>query len=256
MSDPFAGINYRRNFLKAVFIRVDLLSPLPGIEVALPAPLTVAAIPAFPIPEPRDIFNREIKFGPKGVVTSSEEQSKEWRFHGKERTKTLTIGPRVVAVKHTTYQAYENVKTEFIGILDQLADLFPDVKSQRVGLRYVNEIKLDEINPTSWSSYLAPQLLSVFEFPPEDHRPALSRVLHNLELSFADFNLRYRFGMHNPDYPAPIRQKLFILDFDAYTKSVVEIKEVGRLLDNFHACIQRYFEQSITDDLRSKLNGA
>ena len=256
MSDPFAGIYYRRNFLKEVFMRVDLLSPLSGVDVALPAPLTEAAIPAFPIPEPRDILKREVKIGPKGVFTSSEERSKEWRFHGKERTKTLTIGPQVVVVQHTTYQAYELVKAEFIGILDRLAELFPDLKSQRVGLRYVNEIKLEETNPTSWSSYLAPQLLSVFEFPTEGHRPALSRVLHNLELSFVDFNLRYRFGMHNPDYPAPIRQKLFILDLDAYTKSVVEIKDVGRLLDNFHACIQQYFEQSITDDLRRILNGA
>lgn len=254
MSDPFGGICYPKNFLKEVILRIDLLSPLSGVDVALPAPLTEAAIRTFPIPEQRDAVTREVRIDSKGVVTSSEERFKEWRFHGKERTKTLTIGPRVVLAQYTAYQAYELVKTEFIGIIDRLSEHFRDVQPKRVGLRYINEIKLPEENPINWSSYLAPQLLSLFEFPPASDRPALSRVFHNLELSLDDFNLSYRFGMHNPDYPARIRQKVFILDFDAYTQSAVEIKDVGRLLDDFHSSVQRYFEQSITDTLRSIMN--
>jgi uncharacterized protein (TIGR04255 family) len=68
------------------------------------------------------------------------------------------------------------------------------------------------------------------------------------------FNLRYRLGMHNPDYPARIRQKVFVLDLDAYTQSAVDLRGVGCLLDDFHATIQRYFELSITDRLRSLMN--
>lgn len=253
MSDPFGAICYKKNFLKEVIARVDLLSPLPGVDVALPPALSKLAVEGFPIPEPREAVQRELQISPAGVA-SSEVRFKEWCFHGKERTKTLTIGRQDVLVQHTTYQTYELVKGDFLRILDRVAELFEGVQSSRVGLRYVNTIELAEANPTDWSAYLAPQLLSLFQFPPEAERTALSRVFHNIELAFDAFNLRYRFGMHNPDYPARIRQKVFVLDLDAYTQSAVDLRGVGRLLDDFHATIQQYFEQSITDLLRSLMN--
>lgn len=253
MADPFQAICYKKNFLKEVIARVDLLSPLPGVDVALPPALSELAVEGFPIPEPREAVQREVQIGPAGVA-SSEERFKEWRFHGKERTKTLTIGRQVVLVQHTTYQTFELLKGEFLRILDRVAELFVGVRSSRVGLRYVNTIELAEANPMEWSAHLAPQLLSLFQFPPEADRTTLSRVFHNIELALDVFNLRYRLGMHNPDYPARIRQKVFVLDLDAYTQSAVDLREVGPLLDDFHATIQRYFEQSITNQLRSLMN--
>jgi len=253
MSDPFAGISYRKNFLKEVIARVDLLNPLPGADVALPPALTELVVRNFPIPEPREAVRREVQIGPAGVA-SSEEKVKEWHFHGKDRTKTLTIGRDVLLVRYTTYQTYEIVREGFIRIVDQVAKLFPGVQSSRVGLRYVNTIEIQEANPTDWSAYLAPALLSLFQFPPERDRAALSRVFHNIEVALDACNLRYLLGMHNPDYPAPIRQKAFVLDLDAYTQSAADIGGVGPLLDGFHAIIQRYFEQSITERLRSVMN--
>ena len=255
MSDPLDTICYKKNFLKEVIARVDLLNPLPGVDVALPGAVSEVAVDSFPIPEPREAVQREVQIGPAGVA-ATEERFKEWRFHGKDRTKTLTIGRQVVLVQYTSYQTYEVVKGEFIRILDRIGELFQGVQTQRVGLRYVNEIELAEANPTDWSAYLAPALLSLFQFPPEAERKALSRVFHNIELASDAFNLRYRLGMHNPDYPARIRQKVFVLDLDAYTQSAVNVREVAPLIDDFHATIQRYFEQSITAQLRSIMNEA
>lgn len=149
---------------------------------------------------------------------------------------------------------YEIVKEEFLRILDRFVELFPGAQPSRLGLRYVNNIELPGPNPTDWSDYLASQLLSLFEFPPEAERPSLCRVFHNLELAFDSLRLRYRLGMHNPDYPARIRQKVFLLDLDAYTESAVSIREVNSLLDNFHTSIQHYFENSITENLREVMN--
>jgi uncharacterized protein (TIGR04255 family) len=254
MGDIFAPICYRKNFLKEVIARVDLLSPLPAVDDALPASLAEVAVRTFPIPEPREALHRAVQIGPEGV-SSSEKRLKEWRFHGRDRTKTLTISREAVLVQHTTYQTYELVRDEFSGILERVAQLFPEAQPSRVGLRYVNSIELPEGNPTDWSSYLAPPLLSLFGFPPEADRPALARVFHNLELSLDAFSIRYRLGMHNPDYPARIRQKVFVLDLDAYLQAYVEIQQVTRLLDKFHQTIQQYFELSITDGLRSIMSG-
>ncbi len=199
-------------------------------------------------------LHRQVKIGPEGIATT-EERFTEFQFHGIERTKTFTIGRQAVHAQYKIYHTYELVKAEFVRILDRVAEVFEGVPSSRVGLRYVNTIELAEQNPTDWSAYIAPQLLSLFEFPPEADRPALSRVFHNLELSLDAFNLVYRLGMPNPDYPARIRQKVFVLDLDAYTQSLVNIRDVAHLLDDFHGAIQHYFEQSITDNLRRVMNG-
>lgn len=252
-NDPFSRVNYKKNFLKSVILRVDLLSPLPGLNEALPQPLSDVAVETFPIPEPTDTVARNVEIGPAGVK-SQEERFKEWRFHGKERNKTLTITREAVYVEYKRYQAYEFVKAEFVRILDRVGNLFQGAASKRVGLRYINSIEPNEPNPTDWTPYIVPGLLSLFQFPRKEDRLALSRVFHNIEFSFDAFNLRYQFGMHNPDYPARIRQKIFILDFDAYASSVLDIREIPHVLDEFHAIIQRYFEESITDELRRIMN--
>jgi uncharacterized protein (TIGR04255 family) len=255
MNDPFGTVNYKKNFLKQVVARVDLLTPLLGVDVTLPPALGELAVEDFPIPEPRDAFKREVQIQMSvAEVKSQEARFKEWRFHGRERTKTLTISQYAVVVEYSSYQTYELVKREFMRIIDRVGELFPGVKSSRVGLRYVNLIERKEPNPMEWSAYLAPQLLSMFQFPLEGDGPALSRVLHNVELAFEAFNLRYILGMHNPDYPARIRQKVFVLDLDAYATLVVDLREVGRRLDDFHGKIQQYFEHSITAELRKVMN--
>lgn len=252
--DPFEGVIYKKNFLKQVIARVDLLSPLRGVEGSLPSSLGDAAKQAFPIPEPRDAIKRQVKLGPEAAITQLEERFKEWRFHGRERTKLLTISKDAVFVEHTAYERYELVKEEFVRIIDRVRELYPDTQVSRLGLRYINVIELNEPHPTDWSGYIAAPLLYVFQFPPGNDQSAFARVLHNLELAFDSFNLRYQFGMHNPDYPARIRQKAFVLDLDAYTQTAADLRDVGPFLDQFHGTIQGYFEHSITEGLRRLMN--
>lgn len=253
MSDPFRTICYKKNFLREVIARVDLLTPLPGAETSLPKDLIDVAVKAFPIPEPGESVHNAVQISPGGVA-SSQERHKEWRFLGKERTKTLTVGRDVIVVQYTTYQTYELVRDEFLEILECVAELFDEVQCQRVGLRFVNEVELEEGSPLDWSTYLAPKLLSLFQFPSKADSEALARVFHNVEWALDDFNLSYRFGMPNPDYPARIRQKLFVLDLDAYANYAIDLRQAGRLLDDFHTTIQRYFEKSITKNLRSLMD--
>jgi len=60
--------------------------------------------------------------------------------------------------------------------------------------------------------------------------------------------------MPNPDFPAPIKQKIFTLDLDASYQSLQEQVEISTNLDKFHDKIQSLFEMSITANLREILN--
>jgi uncharacterized protein (TIGR04255 family) len=252
-ADPYSQICYSKTFLKEVIVRVDLVNPLPDLDSVLPPPVSGVALRSFPIFEPTNALRREVQVSPESVA-DKKEKFIQWNFHTKDRTATFTIEPQAVFISHRAYITYELLRTGFIEILSTIADAFRDIQVRRVGLRYVNAIKVDDANPLDWSAYIDERLLSAFSFPPEGDSGNVSRVFHSLELTFESFVLRYRFGVFNPDYPAPIRRKEFILDLDAYTESAIDVRNIETVLDEYHATIQRYFERSINSNLRSVMN--
>lgn len=249
----YEDICYKRSYLTEVIARVDFLSPVQGIQRSLPRELTNKAKGSFPIPEPKKATVREMRISPDEGVKSKETETTEWNFHSKDRKKTLTILPQAVFVRYTAYETFERLKRDFLEMLNAFLDHFSDAQGIRSGLRYINTISLDEANPLSWQDYLHSDLIQSIEFCPEPEY--LARLFHTLEFNYGDFNLRYRFGMHNPDFPAVIRRKVFMLDFDAYCQGIQERDEINTNFDKFHTRIQELFELSITERLRGKMNG-
>jgi len=248
-------ICYKRTYLTAVIARVDFPSPLEGLDQQLPSEVSNAVLKAFPIEEPRQGFTQEVQVSDGGAVQQRRSAFTEWRFHGASREKTFSIAPMpkaAVFVECKQYSTYESFKADFLLGLEPFFRCYPNTQGSRVGLRYINEINLDdEEDPFDWDSYLHPKMLCLLDFWPS--RSVISRVFHNLELNVGEFNLRYQFGMHNPDYPSPIIKKTWILDFDAYCQGPQEYAGISGSLDEFHQAIQRLFEHSITPKLREKM---
>lgn len=59
--------------------------------------------------------------------------------------------------------------------------------------------------------------------------------------------------MHNPDFPAPIRKKIFVLDYDAYCEGLQDMEDIKKNIDVFHDKIENLFEENITKKLREKM---
>jgi uncharacterized protein (TIGR04255 family) len=87
-----------------------------------------------------------------------------------------------------------------------------------------------------------------------DEIKSLARLFHVSVINFEESSLKFQFGLFNPDFPAPIKQKSFILDYDAAYFGLLDNSDVSASLDLFHNKIEEYFEKSITDGLRKKLN--
>ena len=96
--------------------------------------------------------------------------------------------------------------------------------------------------------YLKPELNSIFAIA--DKREAISRAFHVLEFNYGDDLLRFQFGMFNPDYPSPIKRKIYTLDYDMYVTKLLDKAEIEQTLDRFHEKVNHFFEQVITNELR------
>lgn len=244
------AICYRRNFLGAVIARADFLSPIEALASALPADLGKVATSRFPIAEPRKASVQEVAFSAEDLSTRRTEFT-EWIFHGKDREKTLYISQNSLWIEVKRYQRYELLRDDFEAVLSAFVRAHPQAQISRLGLRYVNRVELQEPNPLDWARYLADYTLAIFQ---QANPAQLARALHVLELNLGDFNLRFQYGMPNPDFPAPIKRKLYVLDFDAYAQGPQENERIGTSLDAFHGVIQARFEATITGALREKMN--
>jgi uncharacterized protein (TIGR04255 family) len=243
---------YRRPFLTQVVLRVDLLNFIDALVANPPSPSVMEAVRLrFPIPEPAQTVENETQILGQ-QVQQRERRYTTWNFHGKNREKLVSFTPNVLLVLRSKYSTYEEMKEDFLAVFNSFTAAYPDTVVNRVGLRYVNEIVLDEAAPTNWTDYIDDHLIRIFEFFPS--REHLSRLFSVSELNYGELQLRFQFGMHNPDYPAPIKRKSFILDLDAYTTGMIENKGVEPFIDNAHAKIQDLFERSITAKLRKRMD--
>jgi len=247
---------YKKNFLDNVIARLDFATELPGVADTLPAEVAAIAVKHFPIDEPKKLVGRELRINPKGEVsTKSFGSLTEWHYHGKNREKSLCVAPRFMFIVHKQYQSFDIFKNDFLPIVSALFKVYSNDKSivvKRFGLRYINNIHFNEDNPTSWVQYLADKLLPIFEVA--EDKKQICRAFNNLVLNYGDMLLKFQYGMNNPDYPALIRSKDFILDFDAFYQGLQDENEIKNNLDRFHDEIEKLFEQCITNKLREVMN--
>lgn len=244
--------SYKNNYLTNAIVRIDLPTTLTGLDNGVPNNIARYVLKKFPILEPQQIAEGTIQFSPNDISAATTRRLKVWNYHGKDREKTFSLGENFMSIEYKKYKSYENFKEDFIHILGLLAAEFSELQINRFGMRYINSIEIKESRPTNWSEYISPNLLSIFNVVQDDEK--LTRAFQILATVKDDINLTFQYGMHNPDFPSAIKRKLFVLDIDAYQQGALTKNDIESNLDKYHSKIKSYFESSITDALRRKMN--
>lgn len=249
---------YTKNHLKHVIIKVDFSNELP-IDNNLPKEVLDTAQKAFPLFEPMPTTHSEIKISEDGAKVTNAEHGTNWIFYGLNKEKALSIvregrhrEKTSIAIDYSKYESFDILRDEFIPILYNFMGVFPESKIGRVGLRYINNIDLREKNPLNWNKYIHSNLLSSFRFV--DDKERISRVFNDLEIKYDDMSIKFQYGMPNPDYPSPIKKKIFVLDYDVYYVGERDKSEVPDMMNKYHDKIISLFEGSIKEGLRNELN--
>ncbi len=245
-------IIYRKNYLQSVIARIDFASSIVGLENELPASLSSASLRSFPIQEPNKVVARHLQISPESVTTKDTLVT-EWNFYGRDREKQLVIVNQSIVMSYNKYQNYQIFKQDFQNIIDPLNREFGElVVPNRLGIRYINNIQLEDAEIFNWDSYINTSLLQQLIFIEDKNQ--LSRSFSSIELNRNEYYVRFQFGMHNPDYPSVIRKKHFILDYDVYHLGLLDPAHISENLDIFHSAAQELFEKSITPRFREILN--
>lgn len=246
-------ICYKQAFLKEVIARVDFASQIDSLEKSVPSVIANAALERFPIIEERKALAQELLLL-KEELHHKQRRFTEWNYHGRERQKRLAIAPEFAYVTYTKYSRYEELIDDFFTVISVLCQKYSDLRFARLGLRYINQIDINGHDPYNWEDIINPGLLGIFQ-QFANNQSSVNRLFHIVEFKYADdIQLKFQFGVPNPDFPAPLRAPLFVLDMDAYFEGLQNLENLREHLDSSHLHIQELFETSILDEFRRIIN--
>lgn len=238
---------YRKPLLNQVIVRMDFPAPINQLSRALPRDISKVVLPLFPIAEPKKFIARELQLT-KRETKEKVLEGTNWLFHSIDKGKTLTIEPDNINISYKKYDSFDVLKNDLLVVLEAMFKKYLDLQGSRLGLRYINKIELTEGNLFDWSDYLDERILTMLNI--QEDPTKISRAFNTLVLNYGDMIIQFQYGMHNPDFPAPIRKKIFILDYDAYYQGPQTLEDIKQSIDKFHEKIQALFEANITDNLR------
>jgi len=249
----YTNLKYNKTFLTEVITRIDFLGQIEDMRESLPRKIANLISKSFPILEPQKVVAQQLQLTPDGVISKEgPSQQNLWKFFGAHREKYLTFSSDAILASYKKYDSFEDFLSGILPLVEYLSKEYLDLQARRVGLRYINNLKPKGRGPFSWSKFINEHMLCILDVL--EPKKAITRAFHNLEFNYGDFRLRFQYGIHNSDYPAPVRQRVFVMDLDAFSETPESMSNVPRLLSEYHDAIQYAFEQSITDDLREELN--
>lgn len=252
-SEPQKKI-YKKNFITNVIFRIDFPKILNLTEQNPPSKLQEIINEKFPRLEEIKGSQIETKimknstFDIKGITKIS------WSFINREKTINISIDPEFLTIEYLKYENFTEFFKTIKFIFDNFIDLYNIKLINRLGLRYINQIKLEVGNPLNWNNLIDASLFSVSEnFVKKNYRNNISRSMHFLGINEEEYNLIFQFGMHNSEYPSPINRKEFILDYDCMSKEEIDVIEVLNKVEKFNKIIYEWFESSIMNKLREEM---
>ena len=236
---------------------------LEAIATGTPAEFRESIREHFPIQEEET----EVLLGPGA---SAPQQSTRFRFLARDRLMSVTVGRNAVSLETTSYSGWESFRALFDHVLLALRDTVRPDGIARVGLRYIDEIRIPTSVPPiiEWKEWVDERLVAPF---PLDDAALQKNVSIVLQFSEAP---GYRTAFRAASLAAgrtvqsqgPLRMPFetpegpyFLLDTDAsWTEPQRQLPEfaidqIHDISDKLHAQCRRLFERSITQRLRDEI---
>ncbi|MEE9379222.1 MAG: TIGR04255 family protein [Candidatus Lokiarchaeia archaeon] len=174
-----------------------------------------------------------------------------WEFKNPQNETRCRISKNrfsLISNKYISWNEHESVKG-FKDILDftlkNFLDLYSIEKFNRVGLRYINKIKMEEETSEWFKTYFFP-LFNLEKYKLEDLHENVVRLI---VMKSKEIEITIQSTFITED-----NEDFYILDFDAYSKNV-DVDILDSQIESLHIEILKEFHSLITEECRKKMRG-
>jgi uncharacterized protein (TIGR04255 family) len=220
---------------------------------------------SFPLPQPV----QNTRLTATGTAPPTIENEVVPRFATRDQTTAVTFGTESVAVETTKHQRFEHLCDLLRITVEARQKVAPVDGLVRLGLRYVNEVRVPDIcdGATSWAEWVDASLLGPavvggqLGLVPEQWQGATVFGRGGGRQVTVRYGPREGFAVM-PGGPlqrsTPPPGAFFLLDIDSYWVATGEVPEftaeaIVELCSDLHEPVSRLFESLITDRLRREI---
>ena len=248
-------MRYERNYLTQVVLRLDFPS-IPALLAERQPALTERIRERFPTLKSTQAVQLLFNLGAEaqGGVTQSI-TGRIWQHGANDGFgKSVSLSHNFLALEYTAGQ-YSDA-TEFLDnfrfVHRAFADLYRIETASRIGLRYINEVKLDEGNALDWQGIIKPDFVAgVLAGVPPTMR--MTRSMHQLTAAEDDVSLILNYGLHNPEFPNPLVRRNFVIDLDFSVAGDIRAGDLEPKVRDLNRRSEELFESIIDDQLRDRM---
>ncbi|MCK4743625.1 MAG: TIGR04255 family protein [Sulfuriflexus sp.] len=244
-------MKYNNNFLTRVIFRLDFSTDQPIVSDSRPRfSDDISAL--YP-----NISSREV--AGVTVTLSGETQGYEkknvgwiWEHKSADGKKTISVGHDHLSLIYEgdIYSDGNEFIAEFTMLYERFSSDFGVTMFTRAGLRYINEINIEEGSPLDWDTIISEDLIVSVKAGIDFDDDEVLRSMHQLVTKNDGVKVLFNYGMHNPDYPNPVARKNFVLDIDCSLDEDIQSGDIVNSIKKLNIHAENTFESAIGDGLR------
>lgn len=230
--------------------------------------LTDELADVLPIPDEEQVQTLTVIGGKDGGI----ETERRYRFLNRERTASAVVARNAITVETTDYQEFSDFRTLVLTVADAVAATSRIVGIERVGLRYIDEVRVPEeiTDASGWRSWISDEVLGVLSFAEGYLADGFQTVLRLNGEDSTGLVVRYAAMVGGGVVgDGPLRRRapaatgpFFVIDTDSYRTSPGSDMEdfvhdgIADVLDLLHKPVGTLFHRAITDRLREEFRRA
>lgn len=243
-------MRYKKNYLTAVVLRVDF-EPIAAFKSSERPELSHRIGAAFPKLIVKPMAHISFNMGSGGTSVNQEVVGFTYEHRkSDDPLPAVTLSNDFLSIDYgTSYEHFGVFADDVTHVYGAFAELHGEAVVKRIGLRYVNEITLEQGNALDWDDLIQTKLVaSVKAGIPNGMK--LARSMHQLQAFDEEATILMHYGLGNPDFPGELVRRQFILDIDAFRAGPLTAAQIVAVVRSLNSACEKIFESSIEAGLR------
>ena len=236
-------------------------------DPAMVAPFQRAIQTKYPITVPTQEFELILGIGPnQSELRHEQRRSPQYQFTDQDDNWKIVLSQDSLSLETRNYEHFDDFLTRLREALDALYMYIQPTVGTRIGLRYINEIRSDNM---SWTDIIRHELLGPIAIPEFTENTLQIATTQQLLLRYPNeqgVNIQSGFipagTSVRPRQGEEVKEKeFFLLDVDVFrdfpsTRAFsMDTDTICQHIEMFHKTIYRMFRWSVTDQYLSRLRG-